>query len=279
MAKTKTRTEKESTTTETDAPVANEIPAIADNADTKSDGVIAFLAKTLVLIVTVPINFLARLLDQFADRNAPGTRALGGLAFIIGVLFGADNFYTLFTHHSLLPFFNADPWIGDNIINSLPQWAQIGPLKALGSMAGWAVLLSLPFRPMFYVALAISLLTQVEQGKALRGKSMEQAKADFKAWEKHKLPNEPQGKVDMAKISWDEYKKVGVAEHRSIGFYALLLWAFEIVSAFHSHWPLRYMPKSGVVLGALAFTLFTIFAGEMGYRLFLANKNAPGVNT
>ena len=227
----------------------------ADYTDIKgSPNWLDWLVNGLVLVITAPINFFAKFLNAFVERGGPGIQALGGVAFLAGVFAGTDNFFQLFTGVALLPWFTENTWAG--------------------SQSGWfAVLMFIPSFT-FLIAIALSLTTQFIQGQAVRGRSLAMAQAEFDKWNKPTMPGVPDAmkKLDMATVSYKELKRVGKNQRSFIGFIALLLWGFEIISGFAAHNPLNYMGQPGLFLGCLAYALVTIVAGETGYTLYCAAK-------
>ena len=241
-----------------------------------SPGVVDWVANAIVHVVTAPINFLAKLLNPFVERGGIGIQALGALAFLGGVVAGADNYYQGFTGKALLPWFTTADWVGDLAVQNPPRL--LGWLINLwggSALVGWgAVLLSI-FSIGFLIALAFSLLTQFIQGQAVRGRSLEVAQADFEKWNAPTMPAapNPDTKLDMAAISWKELKRTGKSQRGFIGFIALSLWVSEFIAAFAAHNPLNYTGRAGLFLACTVYALVTVAAGEIGYTLYVAAKD------
>lgn len=207
-------------------------------------GVLGLICHWTVKILTFPIVAAGHILEQFYGEDAPGRQALGAIALVLGVLLGADNIWQI-GGEPLFPWFEAS-WLG---------WG------------GWALIW---LHPGFWASIAISMLIQVTQGRALRGKSPEKAKAELD--ENHyELPTPPTGVIDLTKAYWNDYKASGMRSRHSIGFISIAFWAFEIVSAFHAHWFLA-QETAALVIGCFLYTLLKIFAGEIGFTLWQANK-------
>lgn len=240
-----------------------------------SPNVIDWLVNAIVLVITWPIMFLAKLLNAFVERGSVGIQALGAVAFLIGVLAGADNFYQLFTGKALLPWFTDADWVGDLALVNLPfalSW--ITNIWGGTTFVGWAAVAIHLVSIGFLIALSLSLLTQFIQGQAVRGKTLDAAKADFAHWNSESLPGKPDEgkKLDMAVVSWEQLKSTGRNQNKFMSGIALSLWAFEFVSAFAAHNPLNYTGRAGLFIGCTLYALVTIGAGEIGYTIFIAAK-------
>jgi len=249
----------------------------ADYSDVDgSPGLMDWAINAVVLVVTAPILFLAKFLNAFVERGGPGIQALGAVAFLGGVLAGADNYYQGFTGKALLPWYTQADWVGDLAVTGLPrplQWV----LDLWGGQAvvGWGAVLFSTLSIGFLFALAFSLLTQFIQGQAVRGRSLDVARADFEKWNQPSMPSKPNPdtKLDMAVVSWKELKRTGKSQRGFIGFIALVLWVSEFIAAFAAHNPLNYTGQAGAFLGCTIYALITVGAGEIGYTLFCAAKD------
>ena len=263
-------------TTPQTVPSSNQTtpPRPADYQDTDgSPDVMDFIINGTVAVITfIPVT-LARFLNAFVERGGQGIRFLGALAFLMGVFAGADNFYQLFTDKALLPWFTESQWVGDLAVQNLPaplQW--VLDLWGGADVIGWSAVLLSTLSFAFLIALVTSLTTQFIQGKAVRGSSVAKAKADFEKWNEPTMPGKPDAakKLDMATVSWRELKRTGTKQRGFLGFIALALWGFEIVSAFHAHNPLNYTGQVGLLVGCFFYAVLTIVAGETGYTLYMA---------
>jgi hypothetical protein len=235
-----------------------------------------WVAGAIVLVITWPILFISKILNAFVERGAPGIQALGAIAFLGGVLAGADNYYQGFTGKALLPWYTKADWVGAIALenpNRFIQW--LSGIFGGQTIIGWgAVVLSI-FSIGFLIALAFSLLTQFVQGQAVRGRSLRAAKAEFEQWNAPTVPDQPDPnkKLDMAVVTWKEYKRTGKRQRGFIGFISISLWVIEFIAAFSAHWPGHYVGQAGQFVGCLIYALVTIAAGEIGYTLYLAAKD------
>jgi len=241
-----------------------------------SPGLGDWLANAVVLVATWPINFAAKVINPFVERGGAGIQALGAIAFLGGVLAGADNFYQLFTDRALLPWYISVDWVGDQAVENIP--AQLSWLTGLWggtAVVGWGAVFFSLFSVGFLIALAFSLLTQFIQGQAVRGRSLTAAQAEFQKWNAPTVPDkpDPNKKLDMAQVSWKELKRTGKNQRSFIGFIAIALWATEFVTAFAAHNPLQYVGQAGQFIGCTVYALVTIAAGEIGYTLYCAAKD------
>ena len=164
-------------------------------------GVLTLIFYWMVKVLTFPIVAIGYLLEQFYGDDAPGKQALGAVAFVAGVLVGADNIWQLLGGSALFPWFETE-WLGWN---------------------GW---LWLWVRPIFWVSIVISMLIQVTQGRALRGKSPEQARQDLES-NQYELPSLPAGTIDLTLAHWKDYKRSGMRQRQSVGCIAIAFWAFD----------------------------------------------------
>lgn len=222
----------------------SETSAVKPPRPKRHRSVINLIAYWTVKVLTFPFVVIGHILDQFYGDDAPGKQALGAIAFAFGVLLGADNVWQLFGGVSLFPWFETE-WLG------------------------WDGLAWIWLRPVFYIALSLSILMQLTQGRALRGKSPDKAMADL-ADNYYELPNQPSGTIDLTVAAWSDLKHAGMRRRRSVGFISIACWAFEAISAFHSHWFLG-QPTVALIVGCLVYNVFSIFAGEIGYLMWQAN--------
>jgi hypothetical protein len=200
------------------------------------------IARWVVDLFAIPISFVTAIFAQFAERNGAGAKIIGSLAFWIGTLLSTDSIWQMmFQGVPLFPWFETS-WIG---------WR------------GW---LTLPFNLLFWVSLAISYLVQVQEAKTLRSKPPETAKKEFEDAQQYTLPQKPKNTIDLARALWGDYKRAGMRERNSGGLTALFFWGFDLVSTFVGRNPFRYT-NPGMILGCLAYNIFTMAAGEIGYSI------------
>jgi hypothetical protein len=200
------------------------------------------VARWVVDLFAIPISFITAIFAQFLQRHGAGAKILGSLAFWIGTLFGTDSMWqTLFQGTPIFPWFETN-WMG------------------------WTGLVTLPFNPLFWISLAISYLIQTQEAKTLRSKPPEEAKKDFENAQKYTLPQKPKNTIDLARALWGDYKRAGMRERNSGGLFALFFWLFDLITTFVGRWPFRYT-NPGMILGCLAYNVFTMVAGEMGYSI------------
>lgn len=236
-----------------------------------SPGIGDWIANAIVTVVTFPVLFAAKIINPFVERGGAGIQALGAVAFLGGVVFGADNYYQLALNKALLPWFTQSAWVGDLAIqsdNPITRW--ISGIWGGAAFVGWAAVFLSMISIAFVVATAVSLTTQFIQGQAVRGRSLNTAKAQFQHWNAPTLPDEPdkKRKLDMAAVSWKELKRTGKKQRTFMGFIALALWGLEMVSAFTAHNPLNYTGHPGQFVGCLLYAILTIVAGEVGYVIY-----------
>ncbi len=200
------------------------------------------IARWVVDLIAIPISLITAIFAQFAERNGAGARILGSIAFWIGTLLSTDGIWqTMFQGVPLFPWFESN-WIG---------WV------------GW---LTLPFNLLFWISLAISYLVQVQEAKTLRSKPPAEAKKEFDEAQQYTLPQKPKNTIDLARALWGDYKRAGMRERNSGGLTALFFWVFDLVSTFVGRNPFRYT-NPGMILGCLAYNIFTMAAGEIGYSI------------
>ena len=210
------------------------------------DNIIGMIVSWVFSVLSIPFQILGFVLEQFTQLNMPGTKILGAIAFLVGTLLGADNFWQLFGGQPLFPWYE-ESWIG---------------------LFGYVRML---FQPWMLVGLVLTMIlsggTQAIEGIALRGKQPDEAKQAFQETMKYKLPEQPIGRIDLSKAAWKDYKRSGMKDRSMAGLLAFSLWAFDFVSGFTARWPFQY-EEPGKILMCLFYVLFSIFAGEAGYKLW-----------
>ncbi len=244
-----------------------------------SPGLTDWIANAIVFVATWPVLFAAKIINPFVERGGAGIQALGAVAFLGGVIAGADNYYQMFTDRALLPWYTKDTWVGDLAVEGLPvSLSWLNRIWGGQTFVGWAAVGLEVLSIGFLFSLAFSLLTQFVQGQAVRGKSLALAQSDFEKWNAPTMPGQPDPdrKLDMAAVSWKELKRAGHGQKKFIGFIALSLWACEIVSAFAAHNPMNYTGQAGAFIGCTIYALATIAAGEIGYTLYVSAKEESG---
>jgi hypothetical protein len=200
------------------------------------------IARWVVDFFAIPISFVTAIFAQFAERNGAGAKILGSIAFWIGTLLSTDSIWQMMFQG--VPLF---PWFE-------------------GSWIGWTGWLTLPFNLLFWISLAISYLIQVQEAKTLRSKPPAEAKKEFEDAQQYTLPQKPKNTIDLARALWGDYKRAGMRERNSGGLTALFFWGFDLVSTFVGRNPFRYT-NPGMILGCLAYNIFTMAAGEIGYSI------------
>ncbi|MEM9149364.1 MAG: hypothetical protein AAGB19_02780 [Cyanobacteria bacterium P01_F01_bin.3] len=236
-----------------------------------SPGVMDWIINATVHVITfIPVT-LAKFLNAFVERGGVGIQALGAVAFLGGVVAGADNYYQGFTGKALLPWFIRADWVGDLAATNAPQ-----PLIEIfgESVIGWTAVFFSIFSIGFLIALVFSLLTQFIQGQSVRGRSVQMAQEEFAKWNAPTMPSapNPETSLDMATVSWKELKRTGKRQKGFIGFIAIALWVSEFIAAFTAHNPLNYIGQAGLFLGCTIYALATVVAGELGYAIYCAAK-------
>jgi hypothetical protein len=206
------------------------------------------IALWLVDLMAIPASFLAAFFAQFLERQGSGRKILGFGGFVIGTVLSTDGIWqTFFQGVPLFPWFETE-WIG---------WI------------GW---LTLPFNPLFWMALAISALLQTQEALTLRSKSPSEAKKEFEDSKQYTLPEKPKNTIDLTRALWGQYKRAGMREHSSGGLIALFFWLFDIVTTFVGRWPFKYTNPS-MILACLAYNFGTLMAGEIGYHIWKHSKD------
>ncbi len=200
------------------------------------------IARWVVDLFAIPVSFITAIFAQFTERNGAGAKILGSIAFWIGTLLSADSIWQ--TMFQGVPFF---PWFESNCI-------------------GWTGWLMLPFNLLFWISVAISYLVQVQEGKTLRSKRPAEAKKEFEDAQQYTLPQKPKNTIDVARALWGDYKRAGMRERNSGGLIAAFFWIFDLVSTFIGRNPFRYT-NPGMILGCLAYNIFAMAAGEIGYNI------------
>ena len=231
------------------------------------------IGKLFSQIVAFPIKMISAFIEEFVRFDGAGIQALGGLAFLGGVILGADSYYQLVTKKALLPWWNSDPWIGDSA--GLSSWliSWLPGSEAWAGILGWGSVLLHILTPTFLICAVASLITQTVQGRATRP-SLGKKKQTFEQWAKEKLPEAPtESDLEMTHIAYEEYRWAGVSQHRRIGLISLSLWGLEIVSSFNAHQFWTYIPHFGNTVACFAYACLTIVAGEVGYSIYQNSKS------
>lgn len=241
-----------------------------------SPGVVDWVANAIVVVVTAPVLFAAKVINPFVERGGAGIQALGAVAFLGGVIAGADNYYQGFTGKALLPWFTKADWVGDLAVQNLPialRW--LNGLWGGQAFVGWAAAGLSIFSISFVFALSFSLLTQFVQGQAVRGRTVAAAESEFQKWNAPTVPGkpDPERKLDMATVSWKELKRAGKNQRGFMGFIALALWVSEFIAAFTAHNPLNYTGQAGLFIACTIYALVTVGAGEIGYTIYVSAKD------
>ena len=204
-------------------------------------------ANLIVDVISVPVSFVAHIMGNFMTPGSSGTRILGFFGFCGGVLLSADGIWqTLFRGTPLFPFYESH-WIG---------WF------------GW---LRLPFNLLFWLSITMSALVQVMEARTVRGKQPVQAKSEFEDSLQHDLPAQPNGKIDLSKELWKDYKRSGLRQRSAGGAIALFFWIFDLATTFSSRNPFRYSDPY-MVIGCLMYNLSTMCAGEIGFWIWRLSK-------
>lgn len=242
-----------------------------------SPGLMDWIVNAVVLVITFIPMTLAKFLNAFVERGGIGIQALGAIAFLGGVIAGADNYYQGFTGKALLPWFITADWVGERgaaVAISLLGVEVVNSDGVIASAFGWAAVFFSLFSFGFLIALCFSLLTQFIQGQSVRGRSIELAQAEFEKWNAPTMPAQPDPRtsLDMAAVSWQDLKRTGKRSRGFLGFIAVALWVSEFIAAFSAHNPLNYVGQAGLFLGCTVYALATVVAGELGYAIYCAAK-------
>lgn len=203
-----------------------------------------FFRSLIDLILTVaalPIVIASVILESFYRKDGPGKRALAGFIFILFSLIGADNIYQLFGGSAILPIFET-------------------------SFQGWNAAAICLVDPVFIIAALLSVFLQVNQGKAFRGLSINEAKANYEK-SYHALPNRPTGCIDLSIAAWNDYKRAGMQARSSTNWMIGLSWAFELFSAFYANWFMA-QPSLFLRFAAFIYSGVSVFAAEFGYSVW-----------
>lgn len=221
------------------------IEADQENQQRTDNKIFRFLGKLahwIVWLITIVPLFLAKVVSAFF--GGAGVLAVAAAIFIGGILVNTNSYWQMLGQNSFFPWYYENPWTG---------WGSWGN-----------IVISL----LFWVAFGISIATSLIQGKAVRGKDVEIAKAQFSEWNQHSVPPEPgEDKLKMAQISWRKLKSSGVSQHRTVSYGALAAWAFEFTVSFAQNNPFRFSDPT-LVLGCIFFVLATGFAPEFGYAMW-----------
>lgn len=203
--------------------------------------IIGKIVDVLVKIIATPAVALARFLENFIDISKPGIKALGAALLVIGVILSADTFFQSFGGKALFPFWE-DSWIG----------------------AGWLYIwTTVPF----WCAVTIALGVQWIESYALRGKSPEQAKADYEAVKSHVTPDRNSKAIDLVEARRRDYKRAGMQDRTLLGLVILLVFILDIGSTFSARpfWGEEPTRLIAIVL----YNVLTMMAGETGFTLWL----------
>lgn len=203
---------------------------------------IELIARWIVDILAFIPSLIAAIVSQFLKPGTSGARLAGSIGFGLGVTLSADSIWqVLFQGVPLFPWFEKS-WIG------------------------WLAWLGLPFNLFFWMSVVIGALIAVVESKSLRGKSPEQARADFDAAKGYKLPEKPKDTIDYARALWGDYKKAGMTGRRANGLIAFGFWFADIASTFVARNPFSFTDP-GTILSCLLYNFFTILAAEIGYKV------------
>lgn len=208
---------------------------------------IDFCAKTIVLVVGLPIRFMAAIVAQFVQTGGMGRAVVGGLLFIGGSLISADSVWqTMFQQPPVFGWFETN-W----------NWANV-PFAF--------------FNPFFYLAFLIAVGLQVVEANALRGKNPDSARRELQDHMHYDLETKPSGKIDLVGDLWKDYKTAGVRDRSSAGFVSIAVWVFDLVTTFAARNPFQYTEPL-MILGCILFNLGTMMAGEMGFAIWRMTKD------
>ncbi|BAZ65561.1 MAG: hypothetical protein KME28_13090 [Pelatocladus maniniholoensis HA4357-MV3] len=208
---------------------------------------IDFCAKTIVLVVGLPIRFAAAIVNQFVANGGAGRAVVGGLLFIGGSMISADSVWQLlFLGRPVFPWFEE-------------TWA-------------WQNVLAAVFNPFFYMAFLIAVGLQVVEAHALRGKNPDSARRELQDHMVYDLETKPGGKIDLVGDLWKDYKTAGVRDRSSAGFVTIAIWVFDLVATFAARNPFAYTDPL-MILGCILFNVGTMLAGEMGFAIWKMTKD------
>lgn len=205
------------------------------------------IAKIVVFVVGLPIRFAAAIVSQFVSNGGTGRAVVGGALFLIGAAVSTDSVWqTVFGQPALLPWFE-------------PSWSWLN--------VPYAVL-----NPFFYVAFLIAVGIQVLEAYTLRGKNPDSARRELQDHMQYDLEQKPSGKIDLVGEIWKDYKTAGMRDRHSIGFTALFVWGFDIVSTFAARNPWQSTVPT-MIVGCILFNICTMLAGEIGYSVWRLTKD------
>ena len=211
------------------------------------------LARWVVLLIAIPVDFIGSLLSQFLKSNGAGSPILGFLALGMGTILSADSIWqTLFKG---TPIF----W-----------WYEF-------SWIGWSGWLTLPFNLIFWISIAIAYLIIRVEAWTLRGVSPDKARSDYQNSLKYELPKKPQGRIDLTGLLWKRYKRSGMSKYRNSGLIALLFWTFDIWTTFAGRWPWRYESAFDIIC-CFGYNIFAMAAGEIAYGIWKDLKREAAQN-
>jgi hypothetical protein len=209
--------------------------------------IIDFCAKTVVMIVGLPVRAAAAIVNQFVANGGAGRALVGGILFIGGSVISADSTWQLiFTGPPVLPWFE-------------PTW-------------NWLNVPFAAFNPFFYLAFIISVGVQVIEAHALRGKNPDSARRELQDHMVYELETKPSGKIDLVGELWKDYKTAGTRDRSSAGLVVIAVWAFDIVTTFAARNPFEFTAPF-MILGCILFNIGTMMAGEIGFAIWRLTKD------
>ncbi len=200
------------------------------------------LGRWVVVLVSIPLQFISSVVVQFLKSNGAGTPVLGFVALAIGTTISADSIWQALFQGTPLFIFYEKSWIG---------WQ------------GWIGLL---WNVFFWAAILIAYLVIRVESWTLRGVSPDRAKQEYQDSMKYELPKKPQGRIDLAGVLWKRYKRAGTGKYRNMGLIAWTFWSADIISTFVSRWPWRYENPQDI-LGCLGYNLFALVVGEVCFEI------------
>ncbi len=193
--------------------------------------------KIVGLIVWVP----GRILSNFVDHNKAGVRVLAALLFMVGIAMSSDSFFQAFGGKALFPFWEKS-WIG---IGWLWVWTKVN----------------------FWAAVVVALGVMWIESKAIRGKTLGEAKLDYESIKHHSVPEKNPKSVDLVEARRLEYKRAGMGERSILGLFILVVFVADILATFvMSRNPWGQPPVIFIAMSLYNFV--SLVAGEAGYVLW-----------
>lgn len=193
--------------------------------------------KVIGLIIWVP----ARILENFVDQNKAGIKVLAAAIFMIGIAMSSDSFFQAFGGKPLFPFWE-DTWIG---IGWLWVWTKVN----------------------FWAAVVVALGVMWIESKAVRGKSLGDAKRDYESIKHHTVPEKNPKSVDLVEARRLDYKRAGMGERSLLGLFILVVVIADILATFMmSRNPWGQPPLTFVAM--FLYNFVSLVAGEAGYVLW-----------